>query len=194
MAELIHVRSPRLAVSDFGEIGIQTSPMLQESHLNPPCPKTRTAPARNKERSLVFLFILPYPFEETKKLNRRAKTSIDSESTTTLKSGNWTKCIFSKIKWGFGYVLAERKLPQNLLSLLWQGPPAPVFSSPWKTSIQFRPPPQVHHHLSVFLPSHFPEQNQMNISESSRPPVSREEIYKDKHFSRFPTHYCGPCC
>lgn len=47
--------------------------MLQESHLNPPCPKTRTAPARNKERSLVFLFILPYPFEETKKIEQKGQ-------------------------------------------------------------------------------------------------------------------------
>lgn len=112
--------------------------MLQECQLNPLCPKSWAAQARNKDPGFSLLFFLTP--DEITTLNRRPRTSTDSKSSTTLKSRNRTRCIFSKLKWGCGSILAKRKLPQNILPHLYPclyltGPTAPVFSSPWKTSI-----------------------------------------------------------
>lgn len=90
--------------------------------------------------SQAFLSILSYSIEEITTQNRRARISIASKSSTTLKSRSRTRFIFSKVKGGCGSVSAARKLPQNLQSHLHPclhltGPTAPVFSSPQKTRI-----------------------------------------------------------
>lgn len=160
------------AVSDTGE-----PKQSQASRMPSQFTLSQEQGSTSKEQiSQVFFSILSYSTEEIRKLNRWARTSTDSKSSTILRSRNRTRCIFSKSKWGCGSILAERKVPQDLLSHLYPclyqtRPTATVFSSPKETNILFLPPPP------------FPEQDEWNTPGSLRSSVSTEEICKGNFFN-----------
>lgn len=110
VTELIHVPSPRPDLSDFEETGIFSS-KLWEPRLNPPCPKTRTSLARHRVQ--FFHFILPCPLKEITIWSRKAKTSMNSKSSTLLKSGNWKKMHFRRSEMRLWFYLGKKKRKNN---------------------------------------------------------------------------------